>query len=212
MAIDLCLVDLDDLGHVSASSTQMNVHLLESNALQILLRRKVEEEANLETENVMVDFGFQEMAALKHNLKVALRIYDALQHSRCFACRGLVTSESRSSIGLRYFTYALCLQCFHALTTLLTNDETLVQNHCIALTEDGVHAAATLLQAYRMGSEDRMSQGDAPWVAMSLPSMKITCRVCFGTPDQYSQNDDGNGVSDSFAHLCWSRSGPTHRK
>ena len=45
MAIDLCLVDLDDLGHVSASSTQMNVHVLESNALQILLRRKVEEEA-----------------------------------------------------------------------------------------------------------------------------------------------------------------------
>lgn len=165
MAIDLCLVDLDDLGHVSASSTQMNVHVLESNALQILLRRKVEEEANLETENVMVDFGFQEMAALKHNLKVALRIYDALQHSRCFACRGLVTSESRSSIGLRYFTYALCLQCFHALTTYCTDaDETLVQNHCIALTEDGVHAAATLLHAYRMGSEGRMSQADAAWV------------------------------------------------
>ena len=75
-----------------------------------------------------------------------------------------MTSESRSSIGLRYFTYALCLQCFHALTTLLTNDETLVQNHCIALTEDGVHAAATLLHAYRMGSEGRMSQADAAWV------------------------------------------------
>ena len=143
----------------------MNVHVLESNALQILLRRKVEEEANLETENVMVDFGFQEMAALKHNLKVALRIYDALQHSRCFACRGVVTNELRSNIGLHYFTCALGLQCFYALTTYCTNaDGTLVQNHCIALTEDGVHAAATLLHAYRMGSEGRMSQADAAWV------------------------------------------------
>ena len=35
--IDLCLVDLEDLGHVSASSTQMNVHVLDGNALQILL-------------------------------------------------------------------------------------------------------------------------------------------------------------------------------
>ena len=37
IAIDLCLVDLEDLGHVSASSTQMNVHVLDGNALQILL-------------------------------------------------------------------------------------------------------------------------------------------------------------------------------
>ena len=160
----------------------------------------------------MVDFGFQEMAALKHNLKVALRIYDALQHSRCFACRGLVTSESRSSIGLRYFTYALCLQCFHALTTYCTDaDETLVQNHCIALKTVCTLQPPCYMRiewAPRVVCRKRMQLGSA----MSLPSVKITCRVCFGTPDQYSQNDDRNGVSDSFAHLCWSRSGPTHRK
>ena len=180
--------------------------MLESNTFQILLRCKFGENINLETENVIINFDFQEIAALKHNLKVAFRIYYSLQYWRCFAYKGLITSEVRSSI-------CLCLQCFHALTIYCSNaDKRLVQNHCIALPEDGVHAAATLLQAYRMGSEDRMSQGDAPWVAMSLPSMKITCRVCFGTPEQYSQNDDRNGVLDSFAHLCWSRSDPTQRK
>ena len=51
-------------------------------------------------------------------------------------------------------------------------------------------------QAQRVVCRKRMQLGSA----MSLPSVKITCRVCLGTPEQYSQNDDRNGVSDSFAH------------
>ena len=99
-AVDFCLLDLHDLSHVCATCTEMNVFVLKSTTLQILLQRKVEEERRLNTENRMVDVGFQEMAALKHSLKVALHIYEALQHSRCFACRGLVTNADRRSIGL----------------------------------------------------------------------------------------------------------------
>ena len=42
------------------------------------------------------------------------------------------------------------------------HDDTLAENFCTALTEDGVHAAATLLNAYRAGSESRMA--NAAWV------------------------------------------------
>ena len=75
----------------------------------------VSEEQNLDAQNPMVDVGFEELAALKHNLKVALRIYAALQNSRCFACRKIVTKEARRSSGLSYYKYALCADCFHAL-------------------------------------------------------------------------------------------------
>ena len=112
-----------------------------------------------------VDVGFEELAALKHNLKVALRIYAALQNSRCLACRKIVTKEVRRSSRLSYYRYALCADCFHALTTVCTeHDDTLAENYCTALTEDGVHAAATLLNAYRAGSECRMTQANAAWV------------------------------------------------
>eukprot|EP00435_Cladocopium_sp_Y103_P021135 s2395_g5.t1 len=86
----------------------MNAYVLQSNTLQTLLQRKVEEEANLASENLMVDIGFQELAAVKHSLKVALRVYDALQNSRCFACQRMITAEERMSIGLGYYKYALC--------------------------------------------------------------------------------------------------------
>ena len=173
-AVEFGLLDLQDLSHVSATCAEMSVHVLESTSLKNILQRKVEEEGNLDTENRMVDVGFQEMAALKHSLKVALHIYEALQHSRCFACRGLVTNEDRRSIGLSYFKYALCTRCFHALTTLCTeDDDSLAENHCIALTAEGVHAAVTLLNAYRAGSECRMSQSDAAWVRNVIADSEI---------------------------------------
>ena len=68
--------------------------------LRNLLQRKVEEEGNLESQNLMVDIGFEEMAALKHSLKIALHVYDALQNSRCFACRRSIPTEERRNIGL----------------------------------------------------------------------------------------------------------------
>ena len=164
-AIDCCLLDLHDLSQVSATSTEMNIHVLTSTSLKPLLQRKVEEEENLDAQNRMVDVGFEELAALKHNLKVALRIYAALQNSRGFACRKIVTKEARRSSGLSYCKYALCAYCFHALTTFCTeHDDTLAENYCTALTEDGVHAAATLLNAYRAGSECRMTHANAAWV------------------------------------------------
>eukprot|EP00435_Cladocopium_sp_Y103_P068469 s467_g31.t1 len=126
---------------------------------------EVEEEANLASENLMVDIGFQEIAALKHSLKVALRVYDALQNARCFACQRMITAEDRMNIGMRYYRYALCAPCFHALTTLVTDrDTTLAEDHCVALTDDGVYAAAFLLSVYTAGSELRLPQADATWV------------------------------------------------
>ena len=38
------------------------------------------------------------------------------------------------------------------------------EQRCVALTDDGVHAAAMLLGAYRAGAECRLSQADAAWV------------------------------------------------
>ena len=96
-----------------------------------VLQCQVEEEENLDAQNRMVDVGFEELAALRHNLKVALRIYAALQNSRCFACRKIVTKEARRSSGLSYYKYALCADCFHALTTLCTeHDDTLAEDYC----------------------------------------------------------------------------------
>eukprot|EP00435_Cladocopium_sp_Y103_P014895 s3940_g3.t1 len=59
------LLDLDDLSKVSAACQAMNAYVLQSSTLQTLLQRKVEEEANLASENLMVDIGFEEIAALK---------------------------------------------------------------------------------------------------------------------------------------------------
>ena len=35
---------------------------------------------------------------------------------------------------------------------------------CVALTDDGVHAAAMLMSVYRAGAGCRLSQADAAWV------------------------------------------------
>ena len=105
------------------------------------------------------------MAALKHSLKIALHVYDALQNLRCLACRRSIPTEERRNIGLGYFKYGLCALCFEALTTVCTEqDDTLAEQRCAALTDDGVHAAAMLLSAYRAGAECRLSQADAAWV------------------------------------------------
>ena len=58
-------------GCVSAASTATNAYVLQSANLRNLLQRKVEEEGNLESQNLMIDIGFEEMAALKHSLKIA---------------------------------------------------------------------------------------------------------------------------------------------
>ena len=51
------------------------------------------------------------------------------------------------------------------MTTAATDDDdTLVETQCVALTDDGVHTAILLLNAYRAGSECRLSQADAAWV------------------------------------------------
>ena len=64
-----------------------------------------------------------------------------------------------------YFKYGLCALCFEALTTVCTEqDDTLAEHHCVALTDEGVHAAATLLNACRVGAGCRLSQADAAWV------------------------------------------------
>jgi len=114
---------------------------------------------------LMIDIGFEEMAALKHSLKIALHVYDALQNSRCFACRRSIPTEERRNIGLGYFKYGLCALCFEALATVCTEqDDTLAEHHCLALADEGVHAAATLLNACRVGAGCRLSQADAAWV------------------------------------------------
>ena len=162
-AIYFELLDLHALSNVSAASTATNAYVLQSANLRNLLQRKVEEEGNLESQNLMIDIGFEEMAALKHSLKIALHVYDALQNSRCFACRRSIPTEERRNIGLGYFR--LCALCFEALTTVRTEqDDTLAEHHCVALTDDGVHAAAMVLSAYRAGAECRLSQADAAWV------------------------------------------------
>ena len=116
-------------------------------------------------QNLRIDIGFEEMAALKHSLKIALHVYDALQNSLCFACRRSIPTEERRNIGLGYFKYGLCAGCFEALTTVCTEqDDTLAEQRCVALTDDGVHAAAMLLSAYRAGAGCRLSQADAAWV------------------------------------------------
>ena len=122
-------------------------------------------EGNLESQNLRIDIGFEEMAALKHSLKIALHVYNALQNSLCFACRRSIPIEERRNIGLGYFKYGLCAGCFEALTTVCTEqDDTLAEQRCVALTDDGVHAAAMLLSAYRAGAGCRLSQADAAWV------------------------------------------------
>ena len=163
--VDFELLDLHALSNVSAASTATNACVLQSASLRNLLQRKVEEEGNLESQNLRIDIGFEEMAALKHSLKIALHVYDALQNSLCFACRRSVPTEERRNIGLGYFKYGLCAACFEALTTVCTEqDDTLAEQHCVALTDNGAHAAAMLLSAYRAGAECRLSQADAAWV------------------------------------------------
>ena len=165
LAIDFQMLNLLALRNVSTASSAANGHVLQSTNLRSLLQRRVEEEQALESQNPMVDVGFEEMAALKHSLKIALRVYAALQESPCFGCRRNITAEDRSNIGLGYYKYGLCHSCFQALTTAATaDDDTLVESHCIALTADGVHTAILLLNAHRAGSECRLSQADAAWV------------------------------------------------
>ena len=106
-AIDFELLDLHALRNVSAASTVTNAYVLQSAKLRNLLQRKVEEEGNLESQNLMIDIGFEEMAALKHSLEIALHVYDALQNSRCFTCRRNIPIEERRNIGLGYFKYGL---------------------------------------------------------------------------------------------------------
>ena len=77
-AIGFELLDLHALSNVSAGSTATNAVVLQSANLRNLLQRKVEEEGNLESQNLMLDIGFEEMAYLKHSLKIALHVYDAL--------------------------------------------------------------------------------------------------------------------------------------
>ena len=165
LAVDFELLDLHALSNVSAASTATNACVLQSANLRNLLQRKVEEEGNLESQNLRIDIGFEEMAALKHSLKIALHVYNALQNSLCFACRRRIPTEARRTIGLGYFKYGLCAGCFEALTTVCTEqDDTLAEQRCVALTDDGVHAAAMLLSAYRAGAGCRLSQADAAWV------------------------------------------------
>ena len=85
LAVDFELLDLHALSNVSAASTATNACVLQSANLRNLLQRKVEEEGNLESQNLRIDIGFEEMAALKHSLKIALHVYNALQNSLCFA-------------------------------------------------------------------------------------------------------------------------------
>ena len=181
LAVDFELLDLHALSTVSAASTATNACVLQSANLRNLQQRKVEEEGNLESRNLRIDIGFEEMAALKHSLKIALHVYDALQNSRCFACRRSIPTEERRNIGLGYFKYGLCAGCFEALTTVCTEqDDTLAEQRCVALTDDGVHAAAMLLSAYRAGAECRFSQADAAWVRNdSLRIVRTSCLICF---------------------------------
>ena len=74
LAVDFELLDLHALSNVSAASTAPNSCVLQSANLRNLLQRKVEEEGNLESQNLRIDIGFEEMAALKHSLKIALHV------------------------------------------------------------------------------------------------------------------------------------------
>ena len=52
----------------------------------------------------------------------------------------------------------------HQVQSVCTEqDDTLAEQRCVALTDDGVHAAAMLLSAYRAGAECRLWQADAAW-------------------------------------------------
>ena len=83
---------------------------------------------------------------------------------RCFACRRSIPTEERRNIGLGYFKYGLCALCFEALAAVCTEqDDTLAEHHRLALADEGVHAAATLLNACRVGAACRFS-ADAAWV------------------------------------------------
>ena len=183
LAVDFELLDLHALSNVSAASTATNACVLQSANLRNLLQRKVEEEGNLESQNLRIDIGFEEMAALKHSLKIALHVYNALQNSLCFACRRSIPTEERRTIGLGYFKYGLCAGCFEALTTVCTEqDDTLAEQRCVALTDDGVHAAAMLLSAYRAGAGCRLSQADAAWVRNVIADsgiVRTSCLICF---------------------------------
>ena len=138
-------------------------------------------EGNLESQNLRIDIGFEEMAALKHSLKIALHVYNALQNSLCFACRRSIPIEERRNIGLGYFKYGLCAGCFEALTTVCTEqDDTLAEQRCVALTDDGVHAAAMLLSAYRAGAGCRFVRKQMQLgSAMSLRIVRTSCLICF---------------------------------
>ena len=64
LAIDFEMLDLLALMYVSAVSSAASVHVLRSTNLRSLLQQRVEEEQALESQNPMVDVGFEEMAAL----------------------------------------------------------------------------------------------------------------------------------------------------
>ena len=74
LAVGFELLDLHALSNVSAASTATNACVLQSANLRNLLQRKVEEEGNLESQNLRIDIGFEEMAALKHSLKSIARL------------------------------------------------------------------------------------------------------------------------------------------
>ena len=103
LAVDFELLDLHALSNVSAASTATNACVLQSANLRNLLQRKVEQEGNLESQNLRIDIGFEEMAALKHSLKIALHVYGALQNSLCFACRRSIPTE----VGAQEYRFGL---------------------------------------------------------------------------------------------------------
>jgi len=96
-----------------------------------------------------------------HNLKMALRVYDALQNSRCCPCRRIITTEDCRNIGLGYVSNMHFALFVSTPWLLFARHRTL---HCMALTHDSVIAAVTLLNAHWTGAERRLSESDASWV------------------------------------------------
>ena len=90
-AIDFELLDLHVLINVAAS-TAMNAYVLQSANLRNFLQRKVEEEGNLESQNLMIDIVFEEMAALKH----------WAQFEDCIACLRCVAKFTVLRVQMKY--------------------------------------------------------------------------------------------------------------
>ena len=141
----------------------------------------------------MIDIGFEEMAALKHSLKIALRVYDELQNSRfvCVQTKSHDRGPQEHWFGLLQVSPSMDSALFASMPwQLFARNGTILWQKIAALhwlmTVCRLRRCCWVLieQVQNVICHNQMQLGSA----MSLRIVRASCLVCFvkchdGQPD-----------------------------